>query len=191
MRRAALPVIRFLVVAALFAGPTRAADAPQATAPTTAPTTAPEELIDNPQFDHWAKFEIGSSATLSTEILMGGQKVSTVSTNKLLEKGDEQIVVEISGTMNIAGQKNELPPQKQEIPAQIAKRSITQTATEKVDAAGKTFDCKVYEMLNDPGQPDAKAKVWLSDEVPGGVVKLQATLPNGTVTGSLTSFEVK
>lgn len=200
MRRAASPVIRVFAAAALsaafFALPTRAADAPPAparpAAPTTAPTTAPEELIDNPQFAHWSKFEIGSSATLSTEILTGGQKVSTVSTNKLLEKNGEKVIVEISGTMNIAGQNNELPPQKQDIPAQIAKRTITQSATEKVDAAGKTFECKVYEMSNDEsGQPGAKAKVWLSDEVPGGVVKLEATLPNGSVTGSLTKFEAK
>ena len=100
--------------------------------------------------------------------------------------------VEISGTMNIAGQKNELPPQKQDIPAQIAKRSITQVATEKVEAAGKTFDCKVYEMLSDESaQNNAKARVWLSDEVPGGVVKLEASMPQGSVTGTLTSFETK
>ena len=102
------------------------------------------------------------------------------------------IAKRILATMNIAGQNNELSPQKQDIPAQIAKRTITQSATEKVDAAGKTFECKVYEMSNDEsGQPGAKAKVWLSDEVPGGVVKLEATLPNGSVTGSLTKFEAK
>ena len=194
MRRSPSLVVRLIVaasLAALFALPVTARAADAASAPTTAPTTAPEELIDNPQFAHWTKFNIGSSATLSTEIKTSGQTISTVSTNKLLEKDGEKVIVEISGTMNIAGQKNELPPQKQTIPAQIAKRSIKQAATEAVEAAGKTFDCKIYEMLNDPGQPDAKAKVWLSDEVPGGVVKLEAAMPQGSVTGALTGFETK
>ena len=184
----------YLLVAGLLLIPvtaaTRAAEAPQA--PATAPTTAPAATVDNPQFANWNRFNVGSNSTLTTNIETGGQKIATESTNTLVEKGADKVVVEVSGTMEVAGKRNAIPAQKQTIPAKIDSQSINKVAGEKIDAAGKTFDCAVYEMVNpDPAQKDAKAKVWISDEVPGGVVKLEANMPQGSVNGSLKSFEVK
>ena len=93
--------------------------------------------------------------------------------------------------MNIAGQNQEIPPQKQTILAKIEKQNITEVGAEKVEAAGKTLDTKVYEMAGGaPGQT-GKAKAWISDQVPGGVVKLEAKTPQGAVAGMLKGFEVK
>ncbi|MEO6435062.1 MAG: hypothetical protein ABIP55_04780, partial [Tepidisphaeraceae bacterium] len=121
-----------------------------------------------------------------------GQKIATESTNKLLEKNADNVVIEISGTMEMLGQKRPIPAQKQTIPAKIEKQNITETGAEKVEAAGKSFDCKVYEMANqDPKTQGAKAKVWFANEVPGGVVKMEASMDQGSVKSTLKAFEKK
>ncbi|MEO6434709.1 MAG: hypothetical protein ABIP55_02970, partial [Tepidisphaeraceae bacterium] len=81
-----------IVVAALsciaFSPALRAVEAPAAPV-----APAPTEKVDNPQFTNWSKFNVGSSSTLDTEINAQGQKIATESTNKLLEKNADNVVI--------------------------------------------------------------------------------------------------
>ena len=171
---------------------TPAGAAAPGTTPAQTPATAPaEELVDNPQYAHWNKFNTGSASTLLTTIDMSGQKIVTETTNTLLEKNAEKVVLEVSGSMEMGGNKQIIPPQKQEIAARVEKQDIRQLAGEKMEAAGQTFDCTVYEMNSPDPKQQGKAKAWTSDKVPGGVVKIEAKTPTGTVVSTLQSFEVK
>ena len=153
------------------------------------------EQVSNPQFENWKKFNEGSSATVTTTIEAKGQKINTESTNKLTAKADDQVTVEMSGTVEVAGQKRPIPPQSQKVPAKVEKEDApvqVGEATEKVEAAGKTFDCKVYEITKALGNGQTvKAKTWLNSEVPGGVVKMEAKSEQSSVVAILKSYEAK
>ena len=159
-----------------------------------AATQIDAEEITNPQFECWKKFAEGSNSTITTVIENKGNKFTTVSTNKLVAKADDKMEIEISGTVDMLGQSRALPVQKQTVPAKMEKDKVpTQVAeaTEKVEAAGKTFECKIYEFKRDVSGKPMTAKCWLSDEVPGGVVKMEAKTEEGGISAILKSFEAK
>jgi hypothetical protein len=153
------------------------------------------EQIANPTFENWKKFGEGSSATITSVIDANGQKMNSETTNKLAKKGDDAITVEVSGTMEAFGQKQTIPTRSQTIAPKVEKADAPQQvgeATEKVEAAGKTFDCKVYEVTKQlPNGQSVKSKIWVSDDVPGGVVKMEVKSDQANVTGVLKSFEKK
>jgi hypothetical protein len=168
------------------------------------------DQVDNPQYQAWSKFAVGSSQTLAGE--MGGNdantpKMTMESTRKLVEKTDDHVVLEVTATVSIMGQQHTAPARKVTVPAKAEQQDLKSIGSEDVQAAGKTFSCKVFEMsLKDvaaqrPGggprgggaatAPQGKAKVWISDDVPGGLVKIQVDTPQGTMTQTLKSYEAK
>jgi len=150
-------------------------------------------LVDNPQYQAWANYGVGSSETLEGHIDGGnGQKMTMESTHTLKEKTGEQVTIEITVTMEMMGQKHTSPPQQQVIKAKSEKQDVDEVGKEEVSAAGKAFNCKVYEAHSlNPQAGDAKARIWVSDQVPGGVVKMEASTPRGSITSLLKSFEIK
>lgn len=155
------------------------------------PTTPVQ--MDNPQYQAWASYGVGSSETLEGQVDGGnGQKITMESTQALKQKSDDQVTLEITVTMEMMGQKHTMPPKEQVIKAQIEKEEIEQVGEEEVAAAGKTFACKIYEGHSTNGKSsDSKVKIWFSEEVPGGIVKMEAVTPHGTITSILKSFEIK
>jgi hypothetical protein len=153
------------------------------------------EEVANPTFENWKKFAEGSNSTLVMTIEAGGQKITSETVNKLVTKTDEAITVEVSGSMEIAGQKQAMPTQTQKVTPKVEKADApTQVgeSTEKVEAAGKTFDCKVYEISKkQPNGQSVKAKIWTNEDVPGGVVKMETKSDQANVNGVLKSFEKK
>jgi hypothetical protein len=129
---------------------------------------------------------------LTGELDAGGMKVQMSTVRKLVEKADDHVTVESTTTTTVMGQDHTTPPQKIVIPAKSDAKDVIAHDNEKVDAAGKTFDCKVYETVEPtPQNENAKGKIWVNDEVPGGLVKMEAGSARGTITYLLKSFEVK
>lgn len=155
--------------------------------------TAAPVMIDNPQYQAWASYGVGSSETLEGQMDGGnGQKIKMESTQTLTQKTDDQVKLEITVTMEMMGQKHTMPPKEQVVEARIEKQEIEQVGEEEVTAAGQTFTCKVYEGHSTNGKSaDSSVKIWFSEEVPGGVVKMEAVTTHGTITSVLKSFEIK
>jgi hypothetical protein len=167
-------------------------------------TLARAEEMDNPQFLAWTKFDVGSSETLEATVAgPNGREMKVQSTNKLLDKAADHVTIEIVASMNVMGQTRTMPPQKQTVRSRIEKKDYKQIGTEEVSAAGKTIMCKVYEgkgMAPAPQGPPRQgaaqqgggtAKVWVSDEVPGGLVKVEAQSEKGKVQMILKSYEAR
>jgi hypothetical protein len=144
------------------------------------------DVVDSPRYQAWSKFKVGSSHTLSGTMNGGAVPVQTEMTQKLVELTDDHVTIETTATTTVMGRSHTMPPRSQSIPAKEEMKDVTELGNEKVDAMGKTFDCKVYEITKGPpvatGRPTqpnqesgGKAKIWVSPEVPGGVVKLEAT----------------
>lgn len=156
---------------------------------------APAEQMDNPQFTGWNKFDVGASSTLTTTIEGGPQgiamEIETV--QKLTEKTDDHLVIESTPSMKVLDNVRQLPTQRQVVNAKTEKKDLKKLPDEKVTAAGQTFTCKVYQMKQtDPrGGGEIEAKVWFSDKVPGGTVKLEGNAAKAKFTMLLKSFSEK
>lgn len=153
------------------------------------------QQYDNPKFAAWSKFNIGSSQTLESVTGDGNKQVTTDQTRTLTEKTDDYLVVEMKSTMIMAGQSMEGAPHTEKIPAKLDKDTKeTPAGEEKIDAAGKTYDCKVFTVTQPnalPGRPDSTVKMWVCADVPGGIVKMETSAFKGTVTWLLKSSETK
>jgi hypothetical protein len=159
-------------------------------------TSALAEQIDNPQFKMWNKFGEGSSVTTTTSFdAPNGTKMNSEATTKLVSKSDDAITLEVSATMEVMGQTHTLPPHNQTISPKVEKGDEAVqvgTSTEKVEAAGKTFDCKIFELKRTlPNGKTVTAKAWVNEDVPGGVVKMEAKNDQGNVTSIIKSYEAK
>jgi hypothetical protein len=155
--------------------------------------------VDNPQYGLWAKYKPGTSATLVADVDAGKKgKVRLELTRTLRSVTSGSLLVlgvtraSVNGVAQPAGR-----PVPQSIPAQVTAAEAHRTGTADVTAMGRTFACRVYEVTNPPGvdapgTPANKATAYLSDDVPGGVVKLVATVAGGkTITFTLTATDVK
>ena len=164
------------------------------------------EQIENPQYKAWAKYKPGTTVTLKTETDMGGNKADMETTTTLSDLTAEKAVVETKMTMVAAGQKMEMPANKMDIPAKIDKvvdvaatmpdapKADVKESTETLDIAGQKIKCKCVETKTTKDGTTSVAKVWTSEEVPGGLVKMDSTM-DGTMKGTtkmiVTALSVK
>ena len=150
-------------------------------------------LMDNPLFEVWSSHNVGSSETLEGKISgPNGQEMIMESTYTLKEKTDDHVTIETAATMEMMGQKHTMPPQQKEIKAQVEKVDVEKVGSEEVSAMGQIFDCDIYEVHTDNSKAGGiKAKIWSCKDVPGGVVKMEANTPHGTMTLMLKNYDSK
>lgn len=170
-------------------------------APTTVPTARPaSQSLENPQFQAWSRFGVGSTVTLSGTMDTGAAKVQLSLHSRLVEKGEDFVLVEVTGSTTTAGRTQTTAPQMNRITAKTTE--LYRSGEQTIDAMGRSFRCTVWEGLPgaSPGAaPDTaagntngrKGLMYVSPEVPGGLVKLEATHPQGSLNLLLKSFEAK
>ena len=160
-----------------------------------------EDKIDNPEYQRWAAFEPGASVTMRIVAESQGGKTEMIQTTKLTSKTAAEATVETATEMQAGGKTMTLPPQTRVIPAKMdkppepadpaAKPKVTQ-GSDELTIAGKTLQCQWIETTMVVGGQTAVTKVWQSDQVPGGQVKMVSRIdgPNGsaTTTMELTAF---
>ena len=171
--------------------------------------TARAEKKENPMYTMWAKFKPGSSATISAVSDMAGQTTKSETKTTLKSVSDDKVVLEMATSMDMGGNKMEMPPQSMDIPKMVdvpadAKPTPTdpgkdvktdaKTAEESVTVKAGTFKAKMTETKMDQGGSKMTSKAWTSDEVPGGVVKMEVVGEGEmkmTVKSELSAMEKK
>ena len=153
---------------------------------------ADDQMIDNPAYTSWAKFKAGTFVKYSTDVNAMGNASSSQTTTTLKDINPDKATVEIKTSMVVAGNKMDMPATTQEIPAKVKKPDTTaaqatdapksETSTEDVQAAGKTYSCKKTTVTSDQNGMTTKATTWTCDDIPGTMVKMEAE-----TTGSMTS----
>ncbi len=154
-----------------------------------------EEQVDNPQYQGWSKFAAGTAVKYTQAVEAMGQKQEVQVTMTLVSISPEKATIETKATITMQGQTQEPPAQKMDIPAKVNKseaKEVGQPAPnikaevkqgeEKVEVGGKSYDCKWTEVTSEQAGTNVVAKTWLSDDVPGKLVKLEAT-----TTGAMAS----
>jgi hypothetical protein len=168
------------------------------------PAARAEDEVANPKYTAWSKFKPGSSNTVSADVDMGGTHVHINVKRTLISVTDAEVVVELKSTVTVMGRDQQGQPIQQTFDAKADKDVITQKGQQDVDAMGKTFKCTVYEATTkEDVKPDPQAKpmpganaktatVYTSDDVPGGLVKLETQGQDGkSMVFILTAMEAK
>ncbi|HEX8911425.1 MAG TPA: hypothetical protein VF796_03625, partial [Humisphaera sp.] len=167
--------------------PAAAADAAPVTAPAaTQPATKPagETTVG---YRHWAAFKPGSFTRLKGQLATDvGMKVEFELVASLVEIRPDRVVLEYVTTAfeNGVAQKPEVA--KQVAPAVNPNQTERLVGEEEVTVGDRKLKCKVYETTNvQPAAakaPPITSRLWVSDEVPGGIVKSVTTQQGGTIT---------
>jgi hypothetical protein len=131
-------------------------------------------------------------------------------TQTLAEIDEKQAVVEVQTKMNIPG----APPgagaqtRRQTIKAKVSKSEadksklppgmtgeVKELGNEKVEVAGKSYECKVMEFSGKNEMGEMKGKLWGTQEIPGAVAKMESEGQAGgqamKVTMTIKSIEEK
>jgi hypothetical protein len=147
------------------------------------------DQVDNPRFAAWTKFAVGSSETLQGNVQSGGMSMTFSVTYTLSDKADDHVTLDVSTAMQMFGQQH-TTTRSETVPSTYDSKDVQVLPDEKVDAAGKTFDCKVYQIPDSSGQ-GATAKIWANVGIPGGLVKMDASGPRGAISYLLQSYIAK
>ena len=139
-----------------------------------------QEQVDNPQYKSWVQFKVGSFAELKSVTAIGQSSTVMSMTYTLKSVAADKLVVTMQTAMEIAGKKMAMPASDMVIPAKIAKGkekapSAAKKGSEKLKLAGSKLDCKWIEQTIAASGSTTKSKVWMCDDIPGGMVKMTAS----------------
>jgi hypothetical protein len=154
----------------------------------TAPASAGEELVANPYYKFWAGFKPGSTVVRVEKTKLTGAEGKLVPDGtdekriayKLLEVNDNRAVVEMVVTEQDFLGYVQAAPTRYIFPAKLKKSHLerilsvagNKAGEEAVKVAGKELKCKtVSGTVKGSDGEQIVFKLWLSDDVPGTIVK--------------------
>jgi hypothetical protein len=153
--------------------------------PKAAVASRPAGKVQNPDYQRWARFGIGSTITWQGHQTIGGDREPMKVTATLVSKHPDRVVVERSYWP--MGQRKHLAPRVQSFietawidptdhPRTHPACTLTNLPGKTVKIAGKTIHCDVQQAdvdaeFDDWGR-DLEATLYRSDTIPGGLVKL-------------------
>jgi len=162
--------------------------------------------VDSPQYQAWAKFKPGSSATLTSDMKVGpngSMSVHVEMTRTLVAVTPDHVEVDAASTAQVMGRGSNPTHVKSTIKAKEPAKNYQEAGAEDVKAMDKTFKCKVIKLSGEAAASEgsgrggrapvnAKVTVYVNSDVPGGVVKME-TVAEGAppTTFILTGMNVK
>lgn len=148
-------------------------------------SAASAEPVDNPAFKSWSKFKPGTQISMKTESEFNKMKSEIVIVTKLVEVGADKCVVEVETITKINGMEFKAPAMKQDVPKTFdvpkpkdGKDPKIETPDVKKEEGKETLKIGGVEVKTTWMKYTTKTKdgnhegqTWLSDDVPGGLVK--------------------
>ncbi len=172
-----------------------------------APAEDKKEKIENPEYAGWAKQKEGAAVTYKMTMSAGGMDFSSTITNKLLEVGKDKVVIETETTVSFGGKDNKQPATKKDVPKEVEAGKLagmtkegkpegtTEEGKEKVKVGGTEYDCKWYKFKSKQktpaGEEEVEGQIWMSDDVPGKLVKMTSKMKLGTMNMEATEITTK
>jgi hypothetical protein len=167
-----------------------------------------EEMVENPIYKHWSAFKVGASVTRREKVKFPaeseeGQRhpdhtLVKDTTIKLLEVSPKKIVVQLTESEHGRGYVRENAPIKLIYFAHVKKgfgtpkEHFAKHKQEDVDVIvkGKTYKTTLVETTHKHGDMTRSQKIWLTDEIPGGILKDIKTQKKGDQLISESTLEV-
>jgi hypothetical protein len=160
-----------------------------------------KELADNPYYTYWSKSKVGASVELkeTTKTPAKGEDAADedvkVITHKLIELTPEKAVVETVVTEGEVFGFVQSAPTKHIYPSKMSKEVLEDLLREHgakaTDATlkmgNKEWKTKLISGTMKKGDDETEVKIWLSDEVTGGIVKrVRITKHKGEIVAETT-----
>lgn len=125
----------------------------------------------------WGSFKVGSYVVTKNVTEAAGQKMTMEIKTTLTALTADKATVEMATTMmgNTTKTTTDLPITAAAAPVPTSTVSTPQaeikTSEETITVAGKSVKCKVTSTTSDMNGMKSEVKTWMSDEVPGFLVK--------------------
>ncbi len=169
------------------------------------PALTSAQIVDSPQYLSWAKAGKGASVTLQSTTVMGDDPTPITSTMvyKLRELNPDKAIIDMVTTTDQTGKTVTNSPQEFTIRRAfpllpgIKKEDIGRPndALEKGDEtlklAGKEFKAQWYTFKGRTDAGPSTTRTWMSDDVPGMLLKSVTTVPKVKAVITLELIEFK
>jgi hypothetical protein len=165
-------------------------------------------MVDNPIYKHWAAFKVNATVTRREKVkfphettegrLYPENTLVKDVTYKLLSVTPEKAAVEVTESIHHRGYVQESAPFKLIYSSHVkkgsgtAKEGFTKHKQEDVEVKvrGKTYKATLVETSYTVGPMTHTQHIWLSNEIPGGIVKDVKTQKEGDKVVTQSTLEV-
>jgi hypothetical protein len=147
--------------------------------------SARADEIENPEFTNWAKFKAGASVTLSSTVHINGKPTTQRLTQTLVEVAKDKVVIATEVTIEVQGMVLAPNALQREVPKTVKLKKgekkddalagrpagTVEEGTETLKLAGTEVKARWFRYKGEAFE----GTVWVSDAVPGRVVKHMRT----------------
>lgn len=146
--------------------------------------------VPNPAYEAWSKFKPGATAKVVGSTKTMGLETVVEITTRLVEVTPQQATVEVSAVITSGGNRVEQAPERAPVAARVKQSEApAPVGEEEITVNGQKYHCRVYELKKTEDGTTLTARTWMSDQVPGGIVKVES-VTSGQVASD-TRFELK
>lgn len=169
------------------------------------PTASSEELpvVPRVEFHNWSQFPVGTVVTRVRHIGEGADKVIQTTRYKLASKSDTRVVIEPDVDLNRNGrhEQNEMGTIEYaatfRLPKGMTEAMFAQPdpkaeslGIEQVELLGKTIQAEVYTWKTSAEAGPVSNKLWMSNEIPGRVIKHQTEVAGNRTEEVVTNLSL-
>jgi hypothetical protein len=146
-----------------------------------------DEMVENPFYKYWANFKKNATVTRHEKTVYHGPEKQAVPdgideklvTYKLVSTSPEKVVVSVVVVDYDFLNSTESAPTKHTYPAKVKKSHLQaglhgiepKFGKDTIEVLGKKMDCVTVSGVEKKEGSEVNHTVWLSDQVPGGIVK--------------------
>lgn len=161
------------------------------------------EEVDHPLYKSWARHKVGTQITTRTVSGIKGHEVETMTRQTLVELTDEKAVVQVAVTGSTAGTQGRSEPQDYEYKRKfpllpgMKKEDIGKpsgriaSGEEPITVAGKPYKAQWYDSTAQTEAGPSSSRTWMSDEVPGKLLKSVLRVPSAGKVTTIELIEIK
>jgi len=165
--------------------------------------TAEAEYVDHPIYKSWAQFKPGTVTTTKSVTIQEGKRIDAIITHKLVERTDEKVVIEMIFANDATGKMEENSAQKltynRKFPLfpgvkreEIGKpMGVLEDGEETLKIGAKEYKTHWYDTKAKVEAGDILTRAWMSDEVPGQLIKTVHKVPKADKVTTVTLVEIK
>lgn len=161
------------------------------------------EEVEHPIYRSWARHPIGTTITLKSVTTAGGQTIVTTKKTTLVRLTESSAELETTMTSDGTGKVVQSPSQsytqRRMFPlfAGMTKDDVgkppkgSTQGEETIKLAGRDFKTQWFDSNGQTEAGKSQTRTWMSDEVPGKLVKAVTQVPSAKNTTTVELIELK
>jgi hypothetical protein len=171
------------------------------TLPLLASATLADE-VEHPLYRSWAAHPVGTEVVMRSVTESKGRRIESTSVTRLVRVEPDRVVIESRTAQGAPGQNTPEGAQEYEyrrmfpLMPGVKKEDVGRPKglskdEESLEIAGKTYRTRSYESKGTTEAGPSLSRSWISDQVPGQLVKSVTTVPAASTTTTLELVEIR